>query len=262
MSDFFLDCKRTFTQNPDLNEFYMHTHDFYEIYCFLSGNAKYFVEGNIYKLKHGDILFIKKGEAHTLMITSPTPYERVVVNFDLLGAADNKTRDILTFFDGLALGRGNRFPFSMFKDKHWLYYLDKTVSSESLETKRLYLSVLINEMYECRSEILNLPTERDGFSDIITYLNGHLTENLTLESICSKFYISKSQLNRKFKRMTGSTVWEYVTAKRLIFAKELLQKGEAPTKVYIKCGFNDYTSFFRAYKAKFGSPPKNDYRRL
>ena len=81
---------------------------------------------------------------------------------------------------------------------------------------------------------------------------------MTLESICEKFYISKSQLNRRFKRVIGSTVWEYVTTKRLILAKELLQNGETPMTVYSKCGFNDYTSFFRAYKSRFFVSPKND----
>lgn len=78
--------------------------------------------------------------------------------------------------------------------------------------------------------------------------------------ISEKFYISKSQLNRKFKRITGSTVWEYILTKRLIFAKELLQNGEHPTTVYLKSGFKDYCSFFRAYKIKFGVSPKNDLK--
>ena len=75
-------------------------------------------------------------------------------------------------------------------------------------------------------------------------------------------FISKSQLNRKFRNVTGSTVWEYITAKRLILAKELLVRGEKPTSVYTKCGFNDYTSFYRAYKTKFLHSPKNDYIKL
>ncbi|MDD6215092.1 MAG: AraC family transcriptional regulator [Firmicutes bacterium] len=253
-----INTSKTLTKNPDLNDFHMHTHDFYEIYLFLSGNAKYFVEGNIYKLKPGDIFFIKKSEAHSLLITSTAPYERAVIQFTVGAAVSDRTRDILSFFDSFALGKGNRFPFSMFKDKLWAYYIDKIISSESVDTKSLYLSVLINEMYECLSDILTINTEQDGFSDIIAYLNNHLADHLTLDGICSKFYISKSQLNRKFKHMTGSTVWEYIITKRLLSAKELLKNGEPPTKVYTKCGFNDYTSFFRAYKTKFSVSPKND----
>lgn len=258
MNDILFTCDRMLTQNPNLNNFHMHTHDFYEIYCFISGNAKYLVEGNIYKMNHGDILFIKKAEAHSLQITSPSPYERTVINFNACAVTDKGTREILSSFDRLPLGKGTCFPFSMFKEKHWMYYIDKINSSESSDAKRLYLSVLINELYECCTDVLNLRAEQDSFSDIITYLNDHITEALTLDSICECFYISKSQLNRKFKRMTGSTVWEYITAKRLLMARELLQHGEVPTKVYLKCGFNDYSSFYRAYKAKFSESPRHD----
>lgn len=262
MSDFFLDGGHSYIPIPDSNVFHMHTHDFYEIYCFLAGNGKYFIEGNIYNLKHGDILFIKKAEAHCLQITSPAPYERIVINFDAAAVCDSNTLNILSEFDKMPLGKGNRFPFSKFKGKHWLYYIDKIISSKNDSIKKLYLSVLINELYECRDEALKLQTEQDSFSDIIAYLNASITENLTLDSICESFYISKSQLNRKFRRMIGSTVWEYVTAKRLIMAKELLQKGESPMKVYSQCGFNDYTSFYRAYKSKFSVSPKNDCIKL
>lgn len=255
----FLDCKKQITKKPNMDEFHMHAHDFYEIYCFLSGDAKYFVEGNIYKLRPGDILFIKKAEAHSLLINSPAPYERIVISFDAAALTDSEVQKVISFFDGLPLGSGNRFPYSMFNDRHWHYYIDKMLSYENNEKKGLYLSVLVNEMYECCFDILNIQTEKDDFSNIIAYLNTHLTDALTLDSICARFYISKSQLNRKFKRMTGSTVWEYITAKRLLMAKELLQGGEPPAKVFSECGFNDYTSFFRAYKAKFAAAPKNDF---
>lgn len=259
MNTAYLSASKTFTENPCLDDFHMHTHDFYEIYCFISGNAKYYVEGNIYNLKSGDILFIKKSEAHTLQLTSDSDYERVIINFNTNAVVDKETQTILSEFDSLPLGKGNRFPFSRFKNKHWHYYIDKMLSKDNEESKRLYLTVLVNEMYECRNEALSVCGEQDAVADIIAYINSNITEAMTLESICEKFYISKSQLNRKFKNVTGSTVWEYITAKRLIMAKELLVRGEKPTSVYTKCGFNDYTSFYRAYKAKFLHSPKNDY---
>ena len=46
---------KAYTEKPDLEMFNMHTHDDYEIYCFMSGSAKYYVEGNIYnELRQAD----------------------------------------------------------------------------------------------------------------------------------------------------------------------------------------------------------------
>lgn len=254
-----LSAHKSYTQKPSLNDFHMHTHDNYEIYCFLSGAAKYFVEGNIYNLKPGDILIIQKAEVHSLLINADTPYERIYINFNHDALLGENTAEALSFLDNKPLGKNNRYSASKFKDMHWMYYLEKICSTEDIYEKRLYLTVLVRELHNHYPEICEDVSYHDSISDIIEYINLHLTEQISLETVCKHFFLSKSHLNRKFKRMTGSTVWKYVLNKRLLFAKELLQNGEHPTAVHIKSGFNDYCSFFRAYKSKFGVSPKNDY---
>ena len=61
-----LHAQKTCTKKPDVSLFNKHTHDNYEIFCFLSGDAKYFIEGTIYDLKPNDILIIKKSDIHCL----------------------------------------------------------------------------------------------------------------------------------------------------------------------------------------------------
>ena len=39
-------------------------------------------------------------------------------------------------------------------------------------------------------------------------------------------------------------------------AKELLKTGDPIISIYNKCGFQDYTSFFRAFKKEYGITPK------
>lgn len=252
---------RSYIQKPDLSKFHMHTHEDYEIYCFLSGNAQYFVEGNIYTLKPGDILIMKKAEAHSLLIHTLIPYERIVVNFELEALLGEDRWKLREFMDGRPLGKYNRYPASVFQDSHWLYYLDRICNAKEMEEKRLYLTTLVHELYQGFGRICKEEPIKDSAIEIISYINRHLTEPLDLELICQRFYLSKSQLNRKFKRVTGSTVWEYISTKRLLLAKDLLQRGEHPTHVAEKCGFNDYCTFFRAYKARFHISPKEDYRK-
>ena len=69
------------------------------------------------------------------------------------------------------------------------------------------------------------------------------------------FFISKSQLCRLFKKATGSTLWQYITIKRLTKARLMLREGEKPTKVCFACGFNDYSTFYRAYIKYYGHGP-------
>ena len=54
---------------------------------------------------------------------------------------------------------------------------------------------------------------------------------------------------------------EHNLAQRLLAAQNLLTDGESPSKVFEKCGFNDYTTFYRNYVSFFGHPPSGEDRR-
>lgn len=256
-----LHARRNYSQTFQNDRFLMHTHGDHEIYCFLEGKARYTVEGNIYPLEKGDILLMRKGEAHFLMPESDGPYERIIVNFDFANSDDEYiTKKLLSIFNDRPLGKFNRYPAELFKDTNWLYYLEKMCDSSDDNQKLIYLTVLLEELYENFETVKNdiHDSESNSSKNVIKYINRHLTEELSLDRICERFYISKSQLNRNFKKTNGSTVWEYITAKRLLLAKEYLQKGEKPTSVYQKCGFQDYVTFYKAYKKYFSSSPKSD----
>lgn len=247
------------TENPDVAKFKMHTHETYELFMFLSGDGKYFVEGSVYPLFSGDILIMKKAEAHSLMLNNSCAYERMVVHFtaeDILGESRD---EIIDFLDNRPLGKFNKYPAAAFKDSNWQYYMQKICETDDNARKQIYLTVLLLELCSKFPLIKNSEVkQKNNIIDIINHINAHLTEDLSLDSLCEKFYISKAQLNRNFKRTTGTTVWSYIQTKRLLLAKEMLGNGYNPVKVAANCGFNDYCSFFRAYKTKFSVSPKND----
>lgn len=253
---------RSRTEVPDREQFVMHTHERYEIYCFLEGDADYLVEGTVYSLKSGDILVMKKAEAHSLLINSLCPYERITVHFDADAILGDRRQQLCDFLDSRPMGKYNRYPASEFKNTNWLYYLNRISGTKDVPLQQMYLTVLLQELYEAYAQVYRRETaEKESITDVIGYINDHLTQELSLERICTEFFMSKAQLNRRFKKATGSTVWEYIMTKRLVLARGYLQEGEAPTTVCTRSGFHDYCSFYRAYKAKFGSSPKADQKR-
>lgn len=252
---------KDYTEKPDLNLFKKHTHSHYEIYCFLSGDAKYFVEGSIYDLKPNDILIIKKAESHALMINHCVPYSRYVINFNAAALSEVHGDELISVIDEKPLGKSNRIPSNEIEKNMWLYYMDQIVNAQSMDIKRLYLTVLLRELCQnIRKTEEKSPASTTG-ENLIKYINRNLMTISSLDEVCSEFYISKTHLNRKFKAMTGSTVWDYITVKRLIAAKDLLMNGWQPKDVAEKCGYPEYSSFYRAYKSHFGISPKEDYHR-
>lgn len=128
---------------------------------------------------------------------------------------------------------------------------------QSPDLVQIYLSVLLTELMLAYPNISQPSHHRsDQLFAVIAYINSHLSETMSVESLCQRFFISRSQLNRLFRKMTGASVWDYVVAKRLMYAKMLLEAGETPAVACQKCGFNDYSPFYRAYKARYGVSPR------
>jgi AraC-like DNA-binding protein len=67
--------------------------------------------------------------------------------------------------------------------------------------------------------------------------------------------MSVSQLERVFKQATHSSVWHYITLKRLAAARERIESGSSATDASLECGFGDYSSFYRAYVKEYGRAP-------
>lgn len=257
----YITAAKNYTEKPNLDLFKRHTHDKYEIFCFLSGDAKYFVEGNIYDLKPNDILIIKKSETHTLLINKAVPYTRYVVNFNEAALLDAQAEELLALINKKPLGLSNRISCTDSEKSNWLHYLDRIVNANEFQDKRLYLTVLLYEL--CKN--INKSEHESDFvtntHELIEYINSNLMTISTLDDICDRFYISKTHLNRKFKAMTGTTVWDYIIAKRLIAAKDMLMNGSRPNEVSEKCGWEEYSTFYRAYKLHFGVSPREDFHK-
>ena len=88
------------------------------------------------------------------------------------------------------------------------------------------------------------------------YIEENLSERITVEDIANHVSLSASRLHHIFKYETGISILKYINKKRLAKAKELLKTGDAIVNIYHKCGFQDYSSFLRAYKKEYGISPK------
>ena len=92
---------------------------------------------------------------------------------------------------------------------------------------------------------------------VLDYINGHLTEELTVDGIAEKFFLSRYYLMHTFKEETGYTLGGYLSTKRLKLARELIRNGTPITEACYACGFKNYSTFSRAYKKSFGSAPRD-----
>ena len=96
-----------------------------------------------------------------------------------------------------------------------------------------------------------------GFlSKAIEYINQHLCDALTIDSICAAVHMSKYHFCRQFKKAVGMTVMEYVLQTRLAMAKTMLHKKDEPiSSISSCCGFSSLSYFSRAFHKAVGMSP-------
>lgn len=97
--------------------------------------------------------------------------------------------------------------------------------------------------------------------DVFAYISQHLTEDLSLEKLEKKFFVSKEHLSREFKKSTGITLHSYITRSRVDLSKKYLLQGLPVRDVCQLCGFGSYNHFFKAFKKECGITPMAFYRK-
>lgn len=257
-----------------LKEVALHHHDFYEVYFFLSGNVQYNIESRSYLLTPGDVLLISPMELHQPMFGAEhREYERIVLWIDkqFLEEFSLPGLHMAACFDTTVPGHTNLLRPEGVARQYLTFLLENLmaeVASEDPYSEMAALSLLAQVLVSLnRLAKQNAEEEHSSGPDatvysVLGYINEHYSENLTLDDLANKFFISKYHLSREFQRLVGTSVHRYIIQKRLVMAKQMLSEGKPSSEVYQQCGFGDYSNFYRAFKAEYQISPKDYVLRL
>lgn len=245
-------------------DFSYHYHDFHKIIVFISGKVTYHIEGKAYHLKPRDILLVSQGAIHKPEIDPSVPYERYIfwIHDDL------SCQELNTCFQ-----KANDRSFNLVRADSALQERLKDLLPEieqTLQNKHFGDTVLRNALFTQFMIYINRiflrtsssPDKKTYSSDtqveqLLKYINRNLSENLSIDQLANRFFFSKYHMMRKFKNETGYTIHNYITSKRLLLARSLINEGSPVIKAAQMSGFNDYTTFVRSYKKQFGNAPSH-----
>lgn len=243
-------------------EFSYHYHDFHKVIIFLSGKAAYHIEGKSYYLKPWDILLVNRHAIHKPEIDFSVPYERFV----LWISDDIKSTELLRCFQK-AIDRSYNLirldSDTQEKLKQLLYELEAALKDEKFGSELLgsalftQFMVYVNRIFLEKQYIYDARSYSSDsqIEELLRYINHNLTEDLSIETLARKYYLSKYHMMRKFKEETGYTIHNYIISKRLLLARTKISEGTPILKASQLSGFSDYTTFSRAYKKQFGIAP-------
>lgn len=252
----------SYSESPSNANFVLHSHEHYEIYMFIEGDSKYIVEGNTYNLEPHDVIIIKKHEMHRAYHNTPTQYRRCVLSVYPEFFIENKCEEYENIFIDFSSKRGNKISADVVHSSgiyDTFLRMIKYSSVQSPKAEHAAKATIVELLYLICTvkDFSNADKINPSLKNVISYINANYTENFNLDELAQKFFISKYHICRSFKKITGLTVHEYITEKRLLKAKELKSDGMNLTDAAVASGFNDYSSFYRAYTKKYGISPKN-----
>ena len=244
----------------------IHSHDFYEIFFLLNGNISYWMEGEIYHPKEGDIILIDPMTLHRPIISADNPaYERIVLWIDrnyldsissdeikLSDCFDNKSSYLIHPSSSQRAELTEKFG-NLVRE----YYSDEYGASIYADGLFMQIMVELNRIRKTAHKPQTTENTSPLISKVVEYISEHFNEALSLEELAEKFYISKYHLSHEFSNNVGTSVYRYIMLKRLTAAKQMLMNNISPGEVSLACGFKDYTNFVRAFKAEFGISPRD-----
>ena len=250
---------------PTNSNFHLHSHLDHEILVFIEGDSKYVVEEKNYDLEPDDIIIIRKHEMHRIYHNSQKDYARIVIMVSPDFFMRYNCEEYEQVFLGKSKNRGNRISAEVAQTsglKNAILRLREYTNDFSDLNNPIADSIMVEIMYLINKiSMFEKPdTANTAIKNVITYLNNHFTEEITLDSICENFFVSKYHLCHIFKEATGLTVQEYVRQKRLTLVDELKNEGKTLTEAAIMAGFCDYSAFYRAYVKRYKTNPKNKQR--
>ena len=251
-------------------KFEYHHHDFSKIVILINGDLTYYIEGKAYILKPWDILFVNKNEIHKPVVNPNKYYERIVIwlNPDFMAKYAQGNNNLLKCFEVAIKNNYNLLRLNMKSIdiiKNLIQDIQNCNNSNEFGSEILKESLFVQLMVLMNRLFLNSDKNRDiediqydkTIEGVLNYINSNLENDLSIDTIASEFFISKYYLMRKFKNQIGSSIHNYVVQKRLILARSLISDGLSMSSVCSRCGFNDYSSFVRAFKKVYGVSPSN-----
>ena len=243
-----------------------HKHDAYEIYLFIRGNLRFYIENSCYELKPGDMAILNPDELHAVVANEGATYERVGINikqsvFDNLNTFNT---NLSTCFHSHPHAMNNIIHLNKDEMKSFVELCDRLLEAQHSDaygndllcySYLIQILVMTNTLYKNADSFNYKNLMPRIVIDTMKYVDENLTAEITLNDLSARFGFNGNYLSSLFKKNTGLTLRNYIVEKRITLAKKLLAQGAGVSDACYQSGFNDYANFIRTFKKSTGVSP-------
>lgn len=265
------DYELHYYEDNALSQVNFHTHNYYELCFFLEGDIEMQVKDQTYPIASGDILLIPPFLSHRSITKSyQKPYRRFVLwlNQDYYNQLLKSSPDYAYLMQYITeetccVFHTDQANFHAIQSKFLRLLEEMHAKKYGRDTQ---ISICISDLILCLNRLVyeqNTPKQKNSeyvlYQQLAEYIEDHIEEDLSLDTLAKKFFVSKYHIAHVFKDNLEISVHQFITKKRLALCKEAISCKMNITEAYRTFGFGDYSNFYRAFKKEFGISPK-DYR--
>ncbi|MEP0305240.1 MAG: DNA-binding response regulator, partial [Maribacter dokdonensis] len=133
----------------------------------------------------------------------------------------------------------------------------KSYINRLIESRQQFLENNINDKNKITLLDNTSNLDKTFMQKVLDYVNENLGEpDLNVEHLADDMSLSRSQLYRKIKAITGMTANELIRKIRLKKAKQMIESGsDSISEVGFKVGFSSASYFSKCFKNEFGILP-------
>lgn len=238
-----------------------HFHDEMELLFVLSGRLAVMINGINFVMKEEDIIVFDMFEYHEIYREAGGHTLSAFIRQSLVYQANIGKIKCCS-----CIQPGREDYFRLLKARLAIMYkefLEHAADGRMTILSELYavLSVLRQHFAEEEIPEWRMREETGRMREILLYLGSHCQENISLQTVAERFYLSPSYLSREFKRLMHISFSEYVRKLRLNKAAHMLSATkESITEIAMSCGFSNVNTFIINFRQQFGNTP-NGYRK-
>ena len=249
-----------------------HVHPFYEIHIVLKGSITRFTEDSVVDLKPGSVSVYPPDFFHRVtppkLQNAEADYIRLYLYLrpDYLRRQSSGGLNLAEILDnfGKPANRHLSIPvseaYSICKPLQEIIHADRDDDPLYHLANSAHVNLFLVWLVEKILHTEDIVLQEENLTiipSVLTYINTHLNENLSLEQLSERFHFNKFYFAHKFKKYTQLSVHQYVLTKRMLHAQSLLRTGASPLSVAAACGYHEYSSFYKAFLRATGMSPKS-----
>ncbi len=242
-----------------------HFHEDVEFLLPVSCGDEMFVENDVYPLQPGVMFVMPDATLHKTLAHSS--YERYVLHIStpVLSRLSTSQTNFLEQINKaeyiIQLGDSTSYFIELLQKLERAHESHGNGFGEDLEQVILLMTFLIEALSltnkrKKSEKSIGLESHSLQIDQVLSYLQEHMSEKITLDLIADRFYVSKFHLSHCFKRATGFSIMEYLISSRILKARQLLREGMRVQDVGEAVGFQSNEHFIRTFSAITGTSPK------